>query len=87
MEQKRKPPVAVVGKINCGGAFDPNDNAGAWWPGETLKGTVLVAAAGRLRRADDDLQAEAVACLSNVRAAADQGIQRVEVDSDGQVLV
>lgn len=43
VEQKLKPPVTVVGKINCNGAFDPNNDVAVSGVllSETLKGTVL----------------------------------------------
>ncbi|RLN18733.1 hypothetical protein C2845_PM02G18930 [Panicum miliaceum] len=82
------PPQLDVWKINFDGAFLESEKTGAFgvlWLDHC--GHAVLAGAGRLETVKDVLSAEAQACLAALTTASDQGIQRISLESDSQVLV
>ncbi|KAF8650267.1 hypothetical protein HU200_064026 [Digitaria exilis] len=85
---KWKPPKPDILKVNVDGAYLQSEKVGGWgYNVRTSDGDAVLAGAGRLPAVHDALCAEMHACLRALEACSDQGMARVEVESDCAVLV
>nr|BAD05391.1 hypothetical protein [Oryza sativa Japonica Group]BAD05566.1 hypothetical protein [Oryza sativa Japonica Group] len=87
-QRKWHPPILGELKLNFDGAFFDEGKTGGW--GFVVRdhgGHCVLAGAGRIELVHDALCAEAMACLYALRAAANNGISHVSVETDCSVLV
>jgi ribonuclease HI len=82
------PPPGDILKINIDGSFMHDSGQGGW--GFVIRdaaGWVRGAGAGKLNHLASAAQAEAMACLEAVQAAAGWGMGNVQIESDSQNLI
>lgn len=87
-QEKWTCPEGEILKVNIDGAFKQEDNTGGW--GFVIRdghAYVRGSGAGRLKDVGSAIQAEAVACLEALHAAATWGMMKIQVESDCQILV
>lgn len=75
-------------KINCDATYNANGRNGGW--GFVIRdadGDVVAAGRGRLHHVLDPFQAEVIACLQGVQAAADLGIGQAIVETDALQVI
>jgi ribonuclease HI len=81
-------PTGDFVKINFDAAFVESSGDGAWgFIVRSNTGEFIAAGAGKLRHLRSALQAETEACVAAIEGAELLGINRVEFESDCQVLV
>ncbi|KAE8817565.1 hypothetical protein D1007_04664 [Hordeum vulgare] len=81
-------PCSDMIKVNIDGSFFKAAGHGGWGVvAQDADGDVCFSAAGKLNHAQDALQTEAKACLKALAIAQEYGMQRVQIETDAQMLV
>ncbi|KAF8722591.1 hypothetical protein HU200_022425 [Digitaria exilis] len=85
---KWTPPEPDILKVNIDGAFLESEKSGAWgYIVRTSDGEAVLAGSGRLTSVYDVLCAEMYACLHALSACSEQGMMKIQIESDCSNLV
>jgi hypothetical protein len=83
----RSPPAELV-KLNIDGAFSESTRRGGWgFIARDHEGTCRASGAGCIPYVASPIQAEAIACQEAVKAAANWGMGRIQIETDCANLV
>ena len=87
LHKQLAPPTDVI-KFNTDGCFNSSQGKGGWGvAARDSEDDVCGSGAGQLDYVQDALHAETEACLQALNLAQQWGMQRVQIETDSQILV